>query len=135
MLHSRMKRVEGQYQLELAKILAYDLDDPRVQFVSVTAVKVSNDLREAVVHVSLLEDDHRKGREALEGLESARGYIKRLLAERLRLKRLPDPHFKLDTTQRDAFHLFRVIEEVQQKPSAAIDEAPAVGEKETAGTE
>lgn len=122
MLHSRMKRVEEMIQQELAKILAYDLQDPRVRMASPSQVKVSKDLREAVVHISLLEDDPDVQAEAMEALESAKGYIKRLLADRVRLKRLPDPHFKLDTTCRDAFELFKVMDQVETLPLEEDDE-------------
>ena len=118
MLHSRMKRVAEQYQHEMAKILAYDLQDPRLEFVSVTGVKISNDLREAIVFVSPLEDAPEKHQAVLEALEAAHGYVKRLLAARLALKRLPDPQFKLDTTGRDAFRLFHIMEEIREDSSS-----------------
>lgn len=126
MLHSRIKRVQEEYQHELAKIIAYDLSDPRLEFVSVTGVKVSKDLREAVVHVSVLADAEERDREALEALESARGYLKRLLAERLSLKRLPDPHFVLDTSEREAFRLFGIMERLKEE--APVGEPDARGD-------
>jgi ribosome-binding factor A len=111
MLHSRMKRVEEEYQHELARILAYELEDPRLKFATVTSVSIGRDLSDATVYISFLEDDPEKEREAMHAIEVARGLIKRLLAERLVLKRHPNPHFRLDTTQRDAFRLFKIMEE------------------------
>lgn len=113
MLHSRMKRVEEEYQHELARILAYDLEDPRLKFATVTSVSIGRDLSDATVYISFLEDDPEKEREAMGAIETARGLIKRLLAERLVLKRHPNPHFRLDTTARDAFRLFKIMEETR----------------------
>ncbi len=118
MLHSRIKRVQGEYKQELAKIIAYDLSDPRMEFVSVTGVKISRDLREAIVHISLLDDDPKIAQEIVEALEAAIGDIKRILATRISLKRLPDPHFKLDTATRDAYRLFNIMEEIKHEEEA-----------------
>ena len=123
MLHSRMKRVEEQYQHELARILAYDLEDPRLQFASVTSVSVGRDLSDATVYISFLKDDPEEERAGMAAIEAARNRIKHLLSERLALKRLPNPHFRLDTTVREAFHLFKIMEETRaERPP---DESPA----------
>ena len=115
MLHSRIKRVQSEYQEVLAKIITYDLNDPRLEFASVTGVQITKDLREAIVHISLLNDAPEAGAEALTALESAKGFIKRLLVKRISLKRLPDPHFRLDTSGREAFKLFHIMEELRRE--------------------
>ncbi len=122
MLQSRIKRVQEEYHHAVANILAYEIRDPRLEFASVTRVKISNDLREAVVYYSLLNDDADAVEQAREALESARGYIKRLLASHIELKRLPDPRFVLDTTTRDAFHIFKLMQEVHT--DAPLEETP-----------
>jgi ribosome-binding factor A len=122
MLHSRIKRVQEEYHHAVANILAYEIRDPRLEFASVTRVKISKDLREAVVYYSLLNDDAEAVEQAREALESARGYIKRLLASHIELKRLPDPRFVLDTTTRDAFHIFKLMQEVHT--DAPLEETP-----------
>lgn len=140
MLHSRMKRVEEEYQHELARILAYELEDPRLKFATVSSVSIARDLSDATVYISFLEDDPEKEREAMHALEAARGLIKRLLAERLVLKRHPNPHFRLDTTVRDAFHLFKIMEETRkdalpEETAAGADEAPLEPDEGEDGTE
>ncbi len=112
MLHSRIKRVQEEYHHAVANILAYEISDPRLEFVSVTRVKISKDLREAVVYFSMLQDDEESLKHASEALESAKGFVKRILATHISLKRLPDPRFVLDTTTRDAFHIFKLMQEV-----------------------
>lgn len=115
MLHSRMKRVSEEFLHELNRILAYELRDPRLPMATVTQVKISKDLREALVHVSFLEEDPQAIEDALAALESARGYIKRLLAGRIVLKRLPDPKFVLDTTTAEAYRLFDLMERLHEE--------------------
>jgi ribosome-binding factor A len=119
MLHSRIKRVEEEYRQHLAEIIAYEIDDPRVGLATVTRVRVSKDLSDAVVLVSFLEDDPAQASEALSALQAARGYIKCLLAERLALKRLPDPHFRLDSSVKRAFQIYDVLRQIKR------EEAPA----------
>ncbi len=122
MLHSRIKRVEEEYKQAMAEILNYEIDDPRVEFASVSYVHVSKDLGNAVVGISLLQDDPEQAQDCMDAIESAKGYIKRQLARRIRLKRLPDPHFRLDTGLREAFKLFKVMEEVRQNDPEVGDE-------------
>lgn len=123
MLHSRIKRVEDQYQKEIAKILAYDLRDPRIQMATPNHVKISKDLREAQVFVSVLPDDAESKAAAMEALESATGYIKRLLAKRLQLKRLPDPHFKLDESIGKAFEVYAVLDRIKEEKEESPEDA------------
>lgn len=131
MLHSRIKRVEEEYHHAVANILTYEVRDPRLEFASVTRVKISKDLREAVVYYSLLNDAEEAVDQAREALESARGYIKRLLAAHIDLKRLPDPRFVLDTTTRDAFHIFKLMQEVHtDAPPEELEDGPEADEKD-----
>jgi len=115
MLHSRLKRVEQEIQHELARILAYEMRDPRIEMVTPTHVKISKDLREAVVHVSVLNDDPESGAETMAALEAGKGYIKRLLASRIVIKRLPELHFKLDTSLSKAFELFKIMDKALEE--------------------
>ncbi|HUT23048.1 MAG TPA: 30S ribosome-binding factor RbfA [Sumerlaeia bacterium] len=119
MLHSRIKRVEEEYRHQLAQIIAYEIADPRVGLATVTRVRVSKDLSEAVVLVSFLEDDPAQADEALSVLQAARGYIKCLLAERLSLKRLPDPHFRLDNSAKKAFQVYDILSEIKREEPPA----------------
>jgi ribosome-binding factor A len=113
MLPSRLKRVEELLQQDLARILQYEIRDPRVKFVTVTGVKVVKDLSEATAFVSILEDDAQKADDVMEGLESARGYIKRLLAERVVLKRLPDVRFEWDTSATQARRIYEILRKIE----------------------
>lgn len=90
-----MRRVNEAVREVLSTAIAKDLKDPRVGFVTVTAVSTSPDLRHARVFVSVLGDD--KGRaETLAGLVSSRGYLQSRVASELRLKHTPQLDFEYD---------------------------------------
>jgi ribosome-binding factor A len=79
----------------LSDAITQDLKDPRVGFVTVTAVDVSPDLRHARVYVSVLGDAADKDG-SLDGLRAAHGYLQRRIAGELRLKHTPTLNFAID---------------------------------------
>ncbi len=92
----RSKRVADLLKKEMASMIMQEIKDPRVQgIVTVMAVDVSGDLRHASVYVSVMGGQAEK-KDAMEGLNRARGFIRRTLGRRLYLKRIPDIAFKLD---------------------------------------
>lgn len=91
----RPERVAAQVQQQLADVLATQLKDPRVGFVTVTGVEVSPDCGHATVRVSVLGDEAEKQR-AMEGLASAKGFLRTHLARGLPLRTAPELHFVLD---------------------------------------
>jgi ribosome-binding factor A len=91
----RMRRVDEAVREVLSDAIAKDLLDPRVGFVTVTAVKTSPDLRHARVYVSVLGDDETRA-ETLDGLRSAHGFLQGRVAAELSLKHTPALSFKYD---------------------------------------
>ena len=95
MSSGRMRRVDEAVRAVLSDAIAVEVKDPRVGFVTVTAVKTSPDLRHAHVYVSVLGDE--TAREAsLAGLRSAHGFLQRHLAAELSLKHTPTLTFSYD---------------------------------------
>ena len=95
-----MRRVDEAVRAVLSDAITTDLKDPRIGFVTVTAVDTTPDLRQAKVFVSVLgsEDDIAA---SLTGLQSSHGFLQRRVAEELRLKHTPTLEFVFDdTTQR-----------------------------------
>jgi ribosome-binding factor A len=92
-----------------------EIKDPRLSqgMVTVTGVEATNDLQQANVWVSVYGTEEA-GTEAMEGLEWSRGYIKRLLAERVAMKHLPDLHFKLDRSGAYADKINRLLKQVEK---------------------
>ena len=91
----RMRRVDEAVRAALSDAITKDLKDPRIGFVTVTAVKTSPDLRHARVYVSVLGDEDARA-ETLEGLRSAHGFLQGRMAAELSLKHTPTLIFEYD---------------------------------------
>ena len=91
-----------------------DLKDPRIGFVTITKVAVSDDLRLARVYYSVFGGEDQK-EESHQGLESAKGYIKRELGRRVRLKYIPEISFLFDDSLEYSEHIEELLRGV--KPS------------------
>lgn len=108
-MSDRMRRVNEAMREVLSDALTQDLKDPRVGFVTVTAVETSPDLRNATVFVSVLGDEEVRS-DTIEGLQSAHGYLQRRVASELRLKHTPQLVFSEDDTARRADRIERLLE-------------------------
>ncbi|MEO8689023.1 MAG: 30S ribosome-binding factor RbfA [Solirubrobacteraceae bacterium] len=90
-----MRRVDEAVREVLSGAITQELKDPRVGFVTVTAVETSPDLRHARVFVSVLGDEGQRER-SMDGLRAAHGYLQRRLNEELRIKHTPSLDFIYD---------------------------------------
>ena len=106
----RMRRVNESVR-EVVSEGVVQLKDPRIGFVTVTAVETSPDLRQARVFVSVLGDERRR-RRALEGLEAAHGVLQARLARELRLKRTPQLAFEYDPSVERGVRMTKLIDEL-----------------------
>jgi ribosome-binding factor A len=106
----RMRRVNEAVREALAEALG-ELKDPRIGFVTITAVKTSTDLRQARVYVSVLGNE-RKRQKTLEGLQSAHGVLQAKLASELRMKRTPQLAFEYDPTVEEGVRMSQLIDEL-----------------------
>jgi ribosome-binding factor A len=119
----RMRRVDEAVRAVLSDAITQDLKDPRIGFVTVTAVKTSPDLRHARVYVSILGDEQVRT-ESLAGLQSAHGYLQRRVASELRLKHTPAIEFAYDESIDRGLRIDELLEEGRspddhQQPEAA----------------
>ena len=92
---SRADRVSGLIQETLSDLLNKSIHDPRLQMITITKVKMSADLRLARIYFAIYGDD-KKSEDAAKGVESARGFIKRILAPKLGLRYMPEIKFLYD---------------------------------------
>ena len=91
----RMRRVDEAMREVLSNAITTGIKDPRVGFVTVTAVETASDLRHAKVYISVLGDDGVRAR-SLQGLRSAHGFLQRRVADELRIKHTPTLEFLYD---------------------------------------
>jgi ribosome-binding factor A len=96
--------------------LAREVRDPRVGFVTVTAVLVSNDLSHARVMVSVPGEDPDKAR-ALEGLQSAAGFLRSRAARALTTRTVPELHFELDRGLEHAARINELLNTIKREDS------------------
>ncbi|HTN42896.1 MAG TPA: 30S ribosome-binding factor RbfA [Nitrospiria bacterium] len=112
--YKRSERVGDQIRMEIADILMTKVKDPRVGFVTVTSVEVSEDLRNAKVFISVLGPDAAR---SFQGLEKARSFIRSELGRRLKLRFVPELSFHEDHTAEEAAKIFKLMEKVKESPS------------------
>lgn len=91
----------------VARILLEEISDPRVDFITITGVELSPDMRYGTVYVATRETDDAE--QALEGLKAATGRIRSLLGSRVRLRYSPEITFKLDPAIAEATRISNVI--------------------------
>ncbi len=103
--NSRAQRVADQIQRDLASLIQFEIDDPRIGMVSVTGVEVSSDLAHAKVFVTSLaggnaaqEPSGKAEKESTAALNGAAGYLRSLLARRLQLRTVPKLSFHYDAS-------------------------------------
>ena len=96
------------------------LKDPRIGFVTVTAVQATTDLKHAKVFVSVLGDEPERAR-TLTGLEAARGVLQARVGRELGLRRTPVLAFEYDPTVERGVRLTRLIDEVAPEGPVADD--------------
>ncbi len=110
----RPEQVAETIRQVVADALARDVRDPRVGFVTVTAVLVTNELSHARVMVSVPGDDEAKER-ALEGLESAAGFLRSRVARTLTTRTVPELHFELDRGLEHASRINELLEGLRRE--------------------
>jgi ribosome-binding factor A len=107
---SRMRRVDGVLREVIGATIGGELQDPRIGFVTVTAVSTSPDLRTAQVHVSVLGSDEEKA-DTMAGLRASHGVIQKAIASQLRMKRTPTLTFVYDESVERADRITRMLDE------------------------
>ena len=120
----RTERISSEVKKELSKILRDDLNDPRLNddvMVSITDVEVTNDLSYANCYISILGDNKKKD-DVLQALNQAKGVIKSLIGERMRLRSMPEFRFKFDESIQRGAYMDKLIAETIAKDKKANEE-------------
>ncbi len=94
--YKRSQRVGDLLREEIAEIVIHRLKDPRIGFVTITGVDVTDDLKIAKIYVSIFKDEDKKT--TLEILNSAKSFIRSELSKRLRMRSIPSIDFRLDAS-------------------------------------
>lgn len=108
----RMERLDELLRQEIARLIAEEVKDPRVGFITVMNARVSPDLRHARVYVSVLGDEEAKG-QAVEALQRAGGFLRARLGQLLEMKYLPELRFELDRSLERASRIEEILHRVR----------------------
>jgi ribosome-binding factor A len=110
--YKRSQRVSDLLRKEIADIIIYRLKDPRIGFITVTGVDVTDDIKLARVYVSILREEERKT--TLEVLNSAKSFVRSELSKRLRMKFVPSIEFRLDTSIEYGNKIEELLKEIEE---------------------
>ncbi len=131
----RPEQIAEVIREEVSQIVGFELEDPRVETVTVTDVRVSENLRDASVYVTA-EGTEAEKLEAMKALQKAAPYVRRQLGVALNLRYTPELHFVRDTVEEAATRVEALLTEIktesQDRPSPSPAEAGA-GEEEEKG--
>ncbi len=108
----RSVRVGDQMKQEIADILMRKIKDPRIGFVTVTDVELSDDLKNAKVFVSIYGGDKK---ETLKGLKSASPFIRSELGRRMTMRCVPEILFRFDDTVEKGAHIMELLHEIEKQ--------------------
>ncbi len=112
MSNYHQKRVADSLFEEISQIIQFELLDPRLQLISVLDVEVKDNLRQAYVYISVPSDVEISGREVINALHRASGFISQQLTESTRLKRIPRLIFQIDETQQRAARVEELLQQI-----------------------
>ena len=107
----RQQRVAEQVRHELSKLIEHQINDPRLELISITDTTISPDLRDATVYVSSLQGEAAR-EEVLAALEAACGFLRHGLGERLKLRVVPDLHFHWDKSLETGDRISQLIDQI-----------------------
>lgn len=106
-----MDRVGHLVQQEMSRLIVERTRDPRIGFVTVTRVKMTPDLKSAVIFVSVMGDETAK-QNSIEGLESAIGFFQRSIGDSLKLRFTPRIQFELDRSIDHGIEIDQILKKI-----------------------
>ncbi|AGT31579.1 ribosome-binding factor A [Geobacillus genomosp. 3] len=120
-MNIRATRVGEQMKKELSDIIGRKLKDPRIGFVTVTDVRVTGDLQQAKVYISVFGDDEQR-ENTLKALEKAKGFIRSEIGQRIRLRKTPEILFEIDETIEYGSRIEQLIRKISDEDGRGSEE-------------
>lgn len=120
----RAERLAETLREEIAEVVGFELDDPRVEMVTVTDVSVADDLRDAKVYV-LVDGSEDEIKNALKALQHAAVFVRQQVAMNLSMRFAPHLHFVRDTAEENATRVGSILSDLSSKGE--------INEKENSG--
>jgi len=123
----RQERTAEQIRIILSELFLKEVSDPRLEGVTVTEVSIDRELQHATVHVNALGDETRE-KEVMEGLQSASGFLRGQVAQRLDLRSAPVIHYRWDPRLRYADEVNDLLDNLNIQPAESAPGADATVE-------
>ncbi|NLY84750.1 MAG: 30S ribosome-binding factor RbfA [Tissierellia bacterium] len=122
MNNKRVYRISEEVKKVVSELLFNGLKDPRIHsLTTVTNVEVTRDLRYAKIYVSVLGNDEDK-KNTIEGLESAKGFIRNEIGKKIDLRYVPEPIFYLDESIEQGIYISKLIDDVNKNTNNTGEE-------------
>ena len=120
--YSRTQRIGDQMQRELAMMISREVKDPRLGFITITAVDVTRDLGHAKIYITVMGDNTEPViQENLTVLNDAAGFLRMLLGKAMKLRTIPQLHFHYDSSIERGAHLSALIDKARAEDKKLID--------------
>lgn len=120
MAKHRIERLTERIKQVLSEVIAHELKDPRVGFVTITRVKLAPDLTKATVFLSVMGSESEQ-RTSLRALEHAHGHIQTEVASRIRMRRHPEIVFRVDEGYQKSVRVSRILAEIRAESADAAE--------------
>jgi len=117
----RSEKIADLIRKEVSEMFLRTVKDPRIGLITITRVQVTEDCRLARIYFSVPGSGEERER-SMEGLNSARGYVRRELARRVNLRYTPEIIFKFDPSIEYAIHIGEVLQSLQKEREEDPDE-------------
>jgi len=122
-MSERTKQLDELLRQEIAEIVTREVGDPRIGFVTITNVETARDLRHALVWASVIGQPAERDA-TIAALGRAMPFVRRELGRRLRLKRIPDLHVRLDDTAERGTRVLQLLHELEEGVNVEPDVPP-----------
>ena len=121
MARLRVEKVQEAIQQEMSKMLLMDVKDPRIQFVTVTGVELTDDMSYAKIYVSLYGPKDKQ-EETWKALQKSLGFMRTEIAKRIRLRFAPTLILQKDTSMEYSAHIESILQKIKQEEKPAAEE-------------
>ena len=108
----KIDRLSNMFVEEISKILHQEIKDRDINFVTVTEARITNDLSFAKIYITTLDDDRNK---VLKALNKASGYIRTILCDRVKIRKMPELHFVYDESIEYGKKIEDIIERINNE--------------------
>ncbi len=122
MARLRVEKVQEAIQHEISNMLLHDVKDPRIQFVSVTGVELTDDMSYAKIFISLYGPADKQ-EETWRALNKALGFMRTEIAKRIRLRFAPMLILQKDTSMEYGAHIQNILDKIKKEEKPASEEA------------